>query len=85
MVLGFAFMWGGNGLGLPLMIAGGVVDIVKALIVFVGFVGYKILDLGKKRRIKKLIKFMFDEKEAGEKKRTRKRYFRAIEDAMYLI
>ena len=85
MVPGFALMWGGNGLGLPLMIAGGAVDIVKAPIVFVGFVGHKILDLGKKRRIKKLIKFMFDEKEAGETKRTRKRYFRAIEDAMYSI
>ncbi|MCP4913177.1 MAG: hypothetical protein GY909_08655 [Oligoflexia bacterium] len=85
MMPGFGLMWAGNGLGLPLMIAGGAVDIVKAPIVFVGYLGHKILDLGGKRRIKKLIKFMFNEKEAGETKRTRNRYFTSIEDAMWSI
>ncbi|MDC1173963.1 hypothetical protein OAT67_01095 [Bacteriovoracaceae bacterium] len=85
MLPGFALIWTGNGLGVPVFAAGVVVDVVKAPIVFVGYLAHSILDLGGKRRIKKLFNHLFDQDAKGKTKRTRRRYFKSMKETAYAI
>tara|TARA_R110002072_G_scaffold276051_1_gene437396 strand:- start:131437 stop:131994 length:558 start_codon:yes stop_codon:yes gene_type:complete len=85
MLPGFGLLWTGNGLGAPVFAAGVVVDVVKAPIVFVGYLAHSILDLGGKRRIKKLFNHLFDQDAKGKTKRTRRRYFKSMKETAYAI
>lgn len=85
MIPGFAFSFKENLVGIPLMVLGALVDLVKAPVVYLVYLGHKLFDLGKNKRIRKLVAHFFNPKAKGKTLRTRKRYLRLIVDSMYMI
>ena len=82
--VGVAAMWySNNPVAVPLFVVGVAADIAKAPLVGLAWIGHKISDAFAKRRIRKLVGFMLDEKKVGKTKRTRKRYLRAIRGGFY--
>ena len=81
--IGGAVLWvsGSAVVGIPAMVVGGAVDIVKAPVVGALYLTHKISDVFAKARLKKLVKFMMNPKKVGKTKKTRKRYMKGLSSA----
>lgn len=84
-VTGFAIAYFSNSgiIGVPAMVLGAAVDIVKAPFVGVLYLTHRGSDLVMKKQMTKGLKFMMNPKKKGKEKRLRKRYFSALRQSFY--
>jgi len=72
-------------IGVPAMVLGAAIDIVKAPVVGVLYLTHKGSDLLMKKKMMKGLKFMLNPEKKGKEKRLRKRYFSALRQSFYEI
>lgn len=84
-VTGFAIAYFSNSgiIGVPAMVLGAAVDIVKAPFVGVLYLTHRGSDLVMKKQMTKGLKFMMNPKKKGKEKPLRKRYFSALRQSFY--
>ncbi len=72
-------------IGVPALVLGAAIDVVKAPVIGVLYLTHKGSDLLMKKKMMKGLKFMLDPKKIGKEKYLRKRYFSSLRQSFYEI